>query len=62
MNEQMPDDDDLLFYIPFNIIEVISRQWKADNEWLYAMKRSHELNLASSRIWTRHLMIWSREH
>ena len=32
------DDDDLVFYIPFNIILVISRWWKGDNERLCAMK------------------------
>ena len=33
-----------VFYIPFNIIKVISRQGKGDNERLCAMKRnSHEL-------------------
>ena len=31
------DDDDLVFYIPFNIIEVISRQLKSDNEKFCAM-------------------------
>ena len=25
-------DDDLVFYIPFNIISGILRQWKVDNE------------------------------
>ena len=32
------DDDDLVFYIPFNIIQVILRQWKGDNERFCAMK------------------------
>ena len=37
--ELMDDDNGLVFYIPFNIIQVISRQWKDDNERLSAMKR-----------------------
>ena len=32
------NDDDFVFYVPFNIIYVISRWWKGDNERLYAMK------------------------
>ena len=32
------DDDDLVFYVPFNIIQIISRQWKGENERLCAMK------------------------
>ena len=30
--------DDLVFYIPFNIIKVILRQWKDDNERVCSMK------------------------
>ena len=26
------DDHDMMFYIPFNIIQVILRRWKDDNE------------------------------
>ena len=38
-------DDDLVFYITFSILQVISRQWKSDiNEALY----SHEQNLTST--------------
>ena len=31
-------NDDLVFHTPFNIIKVISRQWKYDNDRLCAMK------------------------
>ena len=31
-------EDDLVFYIPFNMIKVISRQWKDGNERLCAIK------------------------
>ena len=37
--------NDLVFYIPFNIIEVISRQWKSDNERLQAMKHRTVMSL-----------------
>ena len=50
------DDDDSSFYVPFNIISVISRLWKGDNEKLCAMKpHSHELNFTSSGIQTPNL-------
>ena len=32
------DDDGLVLYVPFNIILVISRWWKDNNERLHAMK------------------------
>ena len=36
------DDNDLVFYIPFNIIQIILRWWKSDNERLPAMKERTE--------------------
>ena len=35
--------DGLVFYVPFNNIQVISRRWKDDNERLCAMKRYQSL-------------------
>ena len=32
------DDDYLVVYVPFNIIQVILMQWDGDNERLCAMK------------------------
>ena len=56
------DDDDLVFYVPFNIIchyEMMNGcLWKAlCNEAPY----SHEVNFTSSRIQTQDLVIKSRE-
>ena len=58
------NDDDLAFYVPFNIISVILRQQKDDddderlcNEASY----SHKLNYASSRIQTCNLVTRSQE-
>ena len=38
--------DDLVFYVPFNSISVISGQWKDEQERFCAMKR----HLGSGRI------------
>ena len=51
-------DDDLVFYIPINIIQTILRQWKGDNKMSCAMKR-HKLNSASSGIQTPDLVVRS---
>ena len=32
------NDDNLIFYAPFNIFQVISRIWKGDNDRLCAME------------------------
>ena len=46
------DNDDLAFYVPLNIIQVILRRWKGDNKRLCAMKcytvMTHEPNSAST--------------
>ena len=44
----------LVFYVPFNIIQAISRQWKGDNERLCTIKLhiGHELNSGSGGIQT----------
>ena len=59
----MENDDyyDLVFYIPFNITEVIRRQQMSDNERLCAMKhhKTMKMNSASSRIQTTGLVISS---
>ena len=34
-------NDDLVFYVPFNIIEVISRRWKDDNERFCVVSAVH---------------------
>ena len=47
--EGFPNDDDLMFYIPFNIILVISRQWKGDNERLSAVKGKFHPKLRLSK-------------
>ena len=39
------DDDGLVFYIPFNMILVISRWWKGDNEKLCAMNSWADVHL-----------------
>ena len=46
-------DDDLAFYVSFNIIKVI---YNSDNERLCSVKHhtSHELNSASSGIQNKH--------
>ena len=45
--------DGLVFQVPFNVIQVIKRQWKDDNERLCATKHhAVELTSASSRIQT----------
>ena len=53
------DEDGLVFYVPFNIIYVISRWWKEDNERLCAMKCSTVMSWilppAGFELWT----LWS---
>ena len=41
------DDDGLVFYVPFNIISIISRQWKGHKQRLCAMKHRTVMSSAS---------------
>ena len=50
MNSNFKDDDDLLFYIPLNITLSHIKTY------------GHELNSASSGIWTQNLVIKSWKH
>ena len=59
----MTDDDDLVFYDPFNIVWVILRQWKDDNERLCVMEHCTVMSWISTtgEIQMRELVIKSQE-
>ena len=61
LKEQFDRDDnrDLVFYVPFNIMKVISRRWKGYNERLCAKKHCTVMDRfppsAGFESWTRDL-------
>ena len=60
MGQDQRDDDGLFFYVPVNVISVISIQWKDDNERLCnAALYSHELIFATGEVRTRDLVVRS---
>ena len=53
------DEDDSVFYIPFNIIYIISRQWKDDNEKLCAMKGPTVMSCIPTSVGFKLQTLWS---
>ena len=49
--ESLMDDNDLRFYLLFNIVSVISGRWADDNERLCAIEPRSRLQRSSPQAW-----------